>query len=156
MFAGHLALALAARRVEPCLPLRAAVAGAFGLDLRWPMFLLLGIERLRVHPGDTASTNLAFGSYPWSHNLLFAALWAVLAAAAGRALWGSWRAGGLPGGSCSATGCSISSRTVPTSRSGPGGRSPGSAWGTRCRERSWSREARSPPGHGRTCGRGAR
>jgi hypothetical protein len=78
MFVGHLAVALASKRVEPSIPLGGAVAAAFGLDLLWPILLLLGLERVRVNPGDTEFTHLAFESYPWSHSLLMAVLWSVL------------------------------------------------------------------------------
>ncbi len=91
MFVGHLAAAMGARRVEPTVPLWAAIAAAFGLDLLWPVLLLLGLETVRVSPGDTAFTALAFDSYPWSHSLLLVLGWALLAAALGRRLYGGWR-----------------------------------------------------------------
>jgi hypothetical protein len=91
MFAGHLAVALGARKVEPRVPLAATVAAAFGLDLLWPVLLLVGLETVRVSPGDTAFTNLAFDSYPWSHSLLLVLGWSGLAAVVGRFLYSSWR-----------------------------------------------------------------
>lgn len=95
MFVGHLAMALGAKRVDRRLPLGAAVAAAFGLDLLWPLFLLLGIEAVTVHAGDTAFTNLAFDSYPWSHSLLAVAGWSGIVAAVGRLAYGSWTPGAL-------------------------------------------------------------
>ncbi len=74
------------------------MAAAFGLDLLWPILLLLGVESVRVNPGDTAFTSLAFDSYPWSHSLLAVVGWATLGTLIGRALYGSWRAGTLLGG----------------------------------------------------------
>ena len=56
MFVGHLAVALGAKKVEPRVPLAATVAAAFALDLLWPILLLLGVESVRVNPGDTAFT----------------------------------------------------------------------------------------------------
>ena len=97
MFVGHLAVALGAKRVEPCVPLSASVAAAFGLDLLWPVLLLFGVETVRVNPGDTAFTSLAFDSYPWSHSLLIAMGWAGFGALIGRGLYGSWRSGSLLG-----------------------------------------------------------
>jgi len=97
MLVGHLAVALGAKSTEPRVPLGAAVAAAFGLDLLWPILLLLGFETVRVHPGDTAFTNLAFDSYPWSHSLLFAAVWSGLAMLVTRRLYGSWRIGAILG-----------------------------------------------------------
>jgi hypothetical protein len=79
MFVGHLAVALAAKRVEPRAPLGALVAGTFGLDLIWPALLVAGIERVRIDPGNTAFTPLAFEHYPWSHSLTMAIIWGILA-----------------------------------------------------------------------------
>lgn len=97
MFVGHLAAALAAKRVEPRVPLGIAVAAAFGLDLLWPVLLLLGVESVRVQPGDTAFTNLAFVSYPWSHSLATVAAWSVLATLTARTVYGSSRVAAVLG-----------------------------------------------------------
>lgn len=77
MFVGHLAVALGAKRVSPRTPLAALIGAAFGLDLLWPILLLAGIEHVRVDPGHTAFTPLAFDHYPWSHSLSMAVVWAV-------------------------------------------------------------------------------
>jgi hypothetical protein len=79
MFVGHLAVALAAKRVEPRAPLGALVGATFALDLLWPPLLLLGVEQVRIDPGNTAFTPLAFVEYPWSHSLSMAVIWAVIA-----------------------------------------------------------------------------
>ena len=93
MFVGHLAVALGAKKAVPNMPLGAAVAAAFGLDLIWPVLLLLGLETVRVNPGDTAFTGLAFDAYPWSHSLLAVVVWSGLAGFVGRKVLGSWRSG---------------------------------------------------------------
>lgn len=97
MLVGHLAAALGAKRVNPALPLAATVTAAFALDLLWPPLLLLGLESVRIHPGDTAFTQLAFDAYPWSHSLLFVGLWSLLGAGLGRLAFRTWRAGTLIG-----------------------------------------------------------
>jgi membrane-bound metal-dependent hydrolase YbcI (DUF457 family) len=97
MLVGHLAVALGSKTAEPRVPLGAAVAAAFGLDLLWPILLLLGLESVRVHQGDTAFTNLAFDSYPWSHSLLVATVWSGLAMVVTRRVYRSWRVGALLG-----------------------------------------------------------
>jgi hypothetical protein len=97
VLAGHLAVALASKRVDRAVPLGAAAAAAFGLDLLWPPLLLLGIERVQVDPGNTAFTNLDFVSYPWSHSLAMCAVWAVAAMLLARAARRSWRTGVLLG-----------------------------------------------------------
>ena len=79
MFVGHFALAFGAKAASPRMSLGALVAATMTLDLLWPVFLLLGVERAVVDPGNTAFTNLAFVSYPWSHSLLTALGWGALA-----------------------------------------------------------------------------
>lgn len=98
MLAGHLAVALAARRAEPKLSLGVTLAGAFGLDLLWPILLLTRIESVRVQRGDTASTNLAFDHYPWSHGLVPVLAWSLLAGLVARRITRSTRAGIVMGG----------------------------------------------------------
>jgi hypothetical protein len=78
VFVGHLAVALGAKRASPRTPLAALIAAAFGLDLLWPILLLAGIERVRIDPGNTAFTPLAFDYYPWSHSLSMAIVWGVV------------------------------------------------------------------------------
>ena len=77
MFIGHFAVGLAAKRVSPRTSLGTLFLAAQLLDLVWPALVLLGIEEVRIEPGNTAFTPLAFVSYPWSHGLLTAAIWAV-------------------------------------------------------------------------------
>jgi hypothetical protein len=93
MFVGHLAAALAAKRAEPRAPLGALVAAAFGLDLIWPVLLLAGVEVVRVEPGNTAFTPLAFDSYPWSHSLSMAIVWGVVGGRAAAGVLRHARAG---------------------------------------------------------------
>lgn len=83
--------------MEPRVPLTASVAASFALDLVWPILLLLGIEAVRVSPGDTAFTGLEFVSYPWTHSLVAVIGWSFLGGAVGRLLFGSWRAGAVLG-----------------------------------------------------------
>ena len=78
MFIGHFAVGLAAKRAAPKVSLGVLIAAAAFLDVLWPVFLLLGWERVRIEPGNTAFTPLAFDSYPISHSLLAALGWSVL------------------------------------------------------------------------------
>lgn len=75
MFVGHTAVALAAKSRVPDISLGVWVAAAFALDLLWPVFLLLGIEKVSIVPGALPFTPLVFDSYPWSHSLVMACLW---------------------------------------------------------------------------------
>ena len=94
MFIGHVAVGLAAKRVAPKTSLGLLVAAPLALDLLWPILVLAGVERVRIDPGNTAFTPLAFTSYPWSHSLLMSLVWSVLAGAA-YWLWRHYRAGAL-------------------------------------------------------------
>src|SRR5258707_1130005 len=87
MFIGHYALGFAAKRFEPRLSLVVLLASPQFLDLLWPIFVLIGIEHVAVAPGDTAFTPLAFTSYPWSHSLIAACVWATIAMVLVRAVW---------------------------------------------------------------------
>jgi len=85
VFVGHFAVGFAAKRAAPRTSLATLLTASLFLDVLWPVFLLLGIERVRIAPGDTAFTPLDFESYPWSHSLLMALVWAALAATLYRA-----------------------------------------------------------------------
>jgi hypothetical protein len=78
VFIGHFALGFAAKRVAPRVNLAALFAAAILADVLWPIFLLLGLEQVRIDPGNTAFTPLDFVSYPWSHSLLMLAVWGAL------------------------------------------------------------------------------
>jgi membrane-bound metal-dependent hydrolase YbcI (DUF457 family) len=78
MFVGHLALGLAAKRAAPGVNLAWLLASVAALDLVWPIFVLAGIERVRIVPGATAFTPLAFDSYPWTHSLVTSVLWGAV------------------------------------------------------------------------------
>ena len=78
MFVGHFAIALAAKRVVPKTSLATLVFSAQFLDLLWPMFLLMGVEHVRIDPGNTPATPLDFYDYPLSHSLLTAVAWSVV------------------------------------------------------------------------------
>ena len=70
MFIGHFAVAFAAKRVAPRPSLGLTFVAAQLADLLWPIFLLVGMEQVRVAPGTNPFLNLEFTSYPWSHSLV--------------------------------------------------------------------------------------
>jgi hypothetical protein len=85
MFLGHFAVAFAAKRAAPTLPLGTLFLAAQLADLVWPTLVLLGVERFEIRPGITAVTPLDFIHYPWSHSLVALTAWgAVLAIACWR------------------------------------------------------------------------
>jgi membrane-bound metal-dependent hydrolase YbcI (DUF457 family) len=85
MFVGHLSVALAAKRAAPNASLGWLVGGATALDLIWPVFILLGIEKASITPGVTAFTPITFDSYPWSHSLMMSVVWGLVLVTIARA-----------------------------------------------------------------------
>jgi hypothetical protein len=88
MFIGHLALGLAAKRVQPRVSLALLLLAAQWADTLWPILLAMGIEQVRIDPGNTAVTPLDFVSYPYSHSLAALLVWGIVIGAACRAMSG--------------------------------------------------------------------
>jgi hypothetical protein len=88
MFIGHLALGLAAKRVTPRVSLAMLMLAAQWADSLWPILLGLGIEQVRIDPGNTAFTPLDFVSYPYSHSLAALVVWGIVVGAAYRGIAG--------------------------------------------------------------------
>src|SRR5678815_4068740 len=77
MFIGHFAVGFAAKRVAPRLSLAALFAAVALADMIWPVLVALGLEHVRIDPGNTAFTPLDFVSYPYSHSLVLLCLWGI-------------------------------------------------------------------------------
>ena len=91
MFIGHFALGLAAKPQAPRVSLAMLFAAAQLADLTWPILLAIGVEQVRIDPGNTAVTPLDFVSYPYSHSLLALVVWGLLLAWGYRLLAGNGR-----------------------------------------------------------------
>lgn len=78
MFIGHFGAGFAAKSAARKVSLGTLFIAAQFIDLLWPSFLLLGIERVSIEPGATVVTPLVFEHYPFSHSLFAVVLWAVL------------------------------------------------------------------------------
>ena len=78
MFIGHFAVGLGAKRYVPAVSLGTLFLAVQFADLLWPTLLLLGVEHVEISPGITRVTPLDFISYPYSHSLVMALLWAAL------------------------------------------------------------------------------
>jgi membrane-bound metal-dependent hydrolase YbcI (DUF457 family) len=81
MFIGHFAVGFGAKRFAPRASLAVLIAAPLFSDILWPIFLLLGWEHVRIHPGDTAYTPLDLYDFPWSHSLLMTIVWGAAFAA---------------------------------------------------------------------------
>jgi membrane-bound metal-dependent hydrolase YbcI (DUF457 family) len=78
MFIGHYGVGFAAKKAETKPSLGTYFMAAQFIDLLWPLFLLFGLERVKIDPGNTAMTPLNFVYYPFSHSLLAVIFWAAL------------------------------------------------------------------------------
>jgi hypothetical protein len=77
MVIGHFAVAFAAKRVAPRTSLGTLFVAAQLVDLLWPIFLLLGLEQVRITRNPDPFLTLDFTSYPWSHSLAMGIVWGV-------------------------------------------------------------------------------
>jgi len=77
MFIGHYAVALAAKKAAPKTSFGTLFLAAQFVDLLWPLLLLLGLEHVRIDPGNTAFTPLDFYDYPITHSLLAVTGWSL-------------------------------------------------------------------------------
>lgn len=75
MFLGHYAVGLATKKSVPKVSLGTLFLAGQLVDLLWPAFLLLGLEDVKIDPGNTAVTPLDFYDYPITHSLVGAVLW---------------------------------------------------------------------------------
>jgi hypothetical protein len=80
MFVGHYSVAFAAKSKRNRIPLWVLFVAVQFLDYVWATLVLLGIERLRVIKGFTAGSMLDSYYHPYSHSLIAAIAWSVIAA----------------------------------------------------------------------------
>lgn len=78
MFIGHFGLGLASKKIDNVPSLGTYFLAAQFLDLLWPFFLLIGLEEVKIDPGNTVLTPLNFVYYPFSHSLFAALIWSIL------------------------------------------------------------------------------
>src|SRR2546426_12226501 len=99
MFVGHHGVSFAAKRADKTIPLWVLFIAVQLLDVFWGVFVLLGVEKVRIVPGFTATNPLDLYYMPYTHSLLAAILWSLGAAVAYRAVpkLGSWVTAGIVG-----------------------------------------------------------
>jgi hypothetical protein len=88
MLAGHYSSALLAKTAVPRAPFWALALAAQFIDVLWALFVLTGVEHLRIDP-SLASNPLDLYDMPYTHSLAGALLWAGVAGAAARLAWRS-------------------------------------------------------------------
>jgi hypothetical protein len=79
MFTGHYGPSFVANVAEKRLPLWLLFIAVQFVDVLWAVFVLLGIEKVRILPGITASSPLDLYYMPYTHSLVGALGWSLLA-----------------------------------------------------------------------------
>ena len=76
MFVGHYGVSLAAKRVDARLPLGWLFLAVQLPDILWAVLFLLGVEKARIIPAQTAVRAVDLYYIPYTHSLLASLLWA--------------------------------------------------------------------------------
>jgi hypothetical protein len=77
MFVGHYGPAFAIKALRPATPLWLLFIAVQLVDIAWAIFVVFGIEKLRIVPGFTASNPLDLYYMPYTHSLVAAVLWSI-------------------------------------------------------------------------------
>ena len=98
MFIGHYAVGFAAKKWAPKVSLGALFAAAIWLDLVWPIFVLMGLEKFNISPGITRMSPFDFADYPLSHSLVMALAWGAAFGLVYLILDNNWKNAAILGG----------------------------------------------------------
>ena len=95
MFVGHYGPSFAIKSIQPSIRLWVLFIAVQLLDVGWSVLVFLGVEKVRIVPGITASNPLDLYYMPYTHSLVAALAWAVAGIILCRLLLGvrDWTAG---------------------------------------------------------------
>jgi hypothetical protein len=79
LFTGHYSFSFAVKRAESRIPLWLLFIAVQFIDVLWSIFVLLGIEKVRIVPGITGSNALDLYYMPYTHSLLGVLCWSLAA-----------------------------------------------------------------------------
>jgi hypothetical protein len=79
MFVGHYSVSFALNNRRDRIPLWVLFIAVQLVDILWAIFILLGIEKVRIVPGITATSPLDLYYMPYTHSLLGAIGWSGVA-----------------------------------------------------------------------------
>jgi hypothetical protein len=80
MFVGHYGPSFAAKALKKSIPLWILFVAVQLVDVLWSIFVLLGIEKVRIVPGITATNPLDLYYMPYTHSRVGSLFWAIAAA----------------------------------------------------------------------------
>jgi hypothetical protein len=99
MFVGHYGPSFAAKALKKSIPLWILFMASQVVDVFWAIFVILGIEKVRIVPGITTTNPLDLYYMPYTHSLVAAIFWAIAAVIVYRLFHKSdgWSAAGIVG-----------------------------------------------------------
>ena len=86
MFVGHYGVSYVAKRIDDSIPLWVLFVAVQLVDILWAPLVLLGVEKVRIVPGFTATNPLDLYYMPYTHSLVAALLWSAVAVVSYRLL----------------------------------------------------------------------
>ena len=81
MFIGHFGLGFAGKKAAPSVSLGTLFLSVQLADGLWPLFLVLGLEHVRIVPGIMKLSPFDFYDYPISHSLVALIGWGIVVGA---------------------------------------------------------------------------
>jgi len=75
MFVGHYGVSFAVKSVDKQIPLWMLFVAVQFVDVLWAIFILAGVEKVRITPGITATNPLDLYYMPYTHSLVAALFW---------------------------------------------------------------------------------
>ena len=81
MFVGHYSVSFLAKSVEKTIPLWLLFIAVQFMDVLWAIFIMTGVEKVRIVPGFTRSNDIDLYYMPYTHSLVGALGWSVIAIA---------------------------------------------------------------------------
>ncbi len=79
MFVGHYGPSFAIKAARPAIPLWLLFVAVQLVDVAWAVLVLLGVEKVRIVPGITASNPLDLYYMPYTHSLFASIVWSAAA-----------------------------------------------------------------------------
>ena len=76
MFVGHYGISFAVKSIDRRISLWLLFMAVQFVDVLWAIFVLLGVEKVRITPGITATNPLDLYYMPYTHSLVSAFVWA--------------------------------------------------------------------------------
>jgi hypothetical protein len=78
VFVGHYGPSFAIKAFRSTIPLWVLFIAVQLVDVAWAVLVLLGVEKVRIVPGITASNPLDLYYMPYTHSLIAAILWSIV------------------------------------------------------------------------------